>query len=34
MNPKIEVVKLNIARKGHQVGTFSAQGWASMAGVR
>ena len=25
MNPKIEVVKLNIARKGHQVGTFSVK---------
>src|ERR1019366_9081112 len=25
MNPKIEVVKLNIAKKGHQVGTFSAR---------
>ncbi len=25
MNPKIEVVKLNIAKKGQQVGTFSAK---------
>ena len=25
MNPKIEVVRLNIAKKGHQTGTFSVK---------